>query len=499
MRINKKNDRSPSLRSRIFGAFAIFSLIVICILWLFQFVLLDDIYRAVKIGDLYNCADEVADGIARVSDTDDGYADRIRAATDSSAKKYTVCISIYEITRTGMGKRGELLTETHLNSFCFIHNIRSEDLVNNLYGKAKNAGGEYSEEIALSAVFGGELEAGENVIHVKLVEKDGRELLIMLNSELMPLDSTVGTLRLQLVIISLILIIVGFILSAVLSSRISKPIREMSNEASKLALGNYNVNFDGGNCEETVNLSEALNRAAYELGELDRMQKDLIANVSHDLRTPLTMIAGYTEAMRDLPGEATPENMQIVIDETERLTSLVSDMLEVSKYQNGSQIINPSRFNLTETVRVTIERYAKLMERDGYDISFHADSDIYVYADERRILQVIYNLISNAVNYTGDDKKVVIAQRIATRRDGDFVTLEVSDSGAGISKENLPLVWERYYKAHDFHKRANMGTGLGLSIVKNILILHGAEFGVRSALGEGSTFWFTLRVADFDK
>jgi signal transduction histidine kinase len=226
------------------------------------------------------------------------------------------------------------------------------------------------------------------------------------------------------------------------------------------------------------------------------MQKDLIANVSHDLRTPLTMIAGYTEAMRDLPGEATPENMQIVIDETERLTSLVNDLLEVSKYQNGEQILHKARFNLTQTVRRTIERYAKLKLRDGYDFTFDAEFDVYVDADERRILQVLYNLINNAVNYTGEDKRVIITQVVEECRDGRYVTIAVRDTGIGIPKEELPLVWERYYKARDFHKRANMGTGLGLSIVKNILILHNAQFGVESKVGEGSAFHFTLPVAE---
>ena len=270
----------------------------------------------------------------------------------------------------------------------------------------------------------------------------------------------------------------------------------MSSEASKLALGNYNVNFDGGNCTETANLSATLNRAAYELSKLDKMQKDLIANVSHDLRTPLTMIAGYSEAMRDLPGEATPENIQIVIDETNRLTSLVNDMLEVSRYQNGTQTLKMTRFNFTDVIRVTLERYAKLRERDGYSIIFEADRDVWVDADEGRILQVIYNLINNAVNYTGDDKKVVIRQSVT---DDGFVQLEVIDTGIGIPEEELPLVWERYYKVNDFHKRANMGTGLGLSIVKNILLLHGAQFGVSSRVGQGSCFWFRLALPSADE
>ena len=495
MRKNKDSDKKITLGARILVAFTIFSVIVVGILWLFQSVLLDDIYRGLKIGELGKCAEEVARGID-LTEVGDEFKEQLREVADRSAKKYTVCISVYEISRAGFGKYGELLTENHVNSFCFIHNIRSDDLVNRLYRKAVESDGEYREEISLSKIFGGDMDSGENVIHVKLVDRGERELLIMLNTELMPLASTVGTLRVQLIFISIILLVVGFVLSVVLSRRIAGPIRKMSDEASKLALGDYNVNFDGGNSRETANLSAMLNRAAYELSKLDRMQKDLIANVSHDLRTPLTMIAGYTEAMRDLPGEATPENMQIVIDETARLTTLVNDMLEISKYQNGSQIINPTKCSLTATVRGTIERYAKLMERDGYDITFEADEDVCVNADEGRILQVIYNLISNAVNYTGEDKRVVITQTIETRRDGRYVTIAVTDTGIGIPKDELPLVWERYYKARDFHKRANMGTGLGLSIVKNILILHGAEFGVESTVGVGSKFWFTMRVIE---
>ena len=125
-------------------------------------------------------------------------------------------------------------------------------------------------------------------------------------------------------------------------------------------------------------------------------------------------------------------------------------------------------------------------------------------ADEQRILQVIYNLIGNAVNYAGEDKTVIIRQTV----ENGEVLLEVIDHGIGIPEDQLPMVWERYYKVNDFHKRANIGTGLGLSIVKNILLLHGAQFGVKSMndvmaldankskVGEGSNFWFKLKTAD---
>lgn len=476
-------------------SFLFFALIVLAVLWLFQIILLDDIYRSLKMNELNRFAEEMSD-LAGESDINNFAV--IDEKADEIAKDKNICISIYRIESTLLGREGVVVCDKHVNSFCFVHNVRSVQLLNNLYRSASENGGEYTEQVYLSEMFGNDDidqdDSGLNVIKVKLVTSGDCEYLVLLNTELLPLSSTVGTLRTQLIFISIIVIILAAILAYFFSGRISKPISEMSNEASKLAIGDYNVNFDGGKCTETMNLSKTLNRAAYELSKLDKMQKDLIANVSHDLRTPLTMIAGYTEAMRDLPGEATPENMQIVIDETMRLSSLVSDMLEVSKYQNGTQILKIARFNFTEVVRKTLERYAKLIEHDGYSIVFESDCDVFVDADEGRILQVIYNLINNAVNYTGVDKKVVIRQTLVD--DGHEVLLEVIDTGIGIPEEELPLVWERYYKVNDFHKRANMGTGLGLSIVKNILLLHGAQFGVRSRVGQGSCFWFKLAVVN---
>ena len=494
MRKNKSEKHYLGLRAKMFFSFVLFGIIVLAVLWLFQIVLLDDIYRALKLNELDKCADRLTDSLTEAPSYDD-FDDR----AGELAKEYAVCFSIYDIQNADGRKFGTCVMDKHVNSFCFIHNIRTNEIFNRLYRQAKENGGEWKEEVRLSDVFGKRAgDAGENVILVRLVEKNGAELLILFNNELMPLDATVSTLRVQLIWISLILLIAAGILAFILSGRIAKPIADMSEEASKLALGNYNVNFDGGNCAETANLSATLNRAAYELARLDKMQKDLIANVSHDLRTPLTLIGGYSEIMRDMPEEATPENLQIVIDETNRLTSLINDMLEVSRYQGGTQVLKVTRFNFTEVIRTTLERYAKLREKDGYIIRFESDRDVWVDADEGRILQVIYNLINNAVNYTGEDKTVVIRQTVERKDDEESVLLEVIDTGIGIPEEDLPLVWERYYKVNDFHKRANMGTGLGLSIVKNILLLHQANFGVQSQVGRGSCFWFRLKLAQDD-
>ena len=208
-------------------------------------------------------------------------------------------------------------------------------------------------------------------------------------------------------------------------------------------------------------------KAADELSQVEHLQQELIANISHDLRTPLTMIGGYAEVMRDIPGENTPENMQIIIDETSRLSSLVTELLDFSKLQAGTLKMESSVFSLTQAVTAILTRYNKLKEQEGYQILFEPAEECNVYADEGRIGQVIYNLINNALTYTGPDKTVTVTQTV----EGDQVRIAVHDSGQGIPQEELPLIWNRYYRSKENHKRAIQGSGLGLSIVRSILEL----------------------------
>ncbi|MPM78332.1 Sensor histidine kinase ResE [bioreactor metagenome] len=194
--------------------------------------------------------------------------------------------------------------------------------------------------------------------------------------------------------------------------------------------------------------------------------------------------------MRDIPGENTPENVQVIIDEGRRLSDLVTDILDISKLQATVSQLNLSKLSLTKKIEAVLTRYNKLKEQDGYTIEFIKSEEVFVMADEIKLLQVIYNLINNAINYTGPDKKVVIKQTIKDNK----VKIEIIDTGEGIEKENIPLIWDRYFKVEKNHKRAKVGTGLGLSIVKNILELHNASFGVESKVGKGSDFWFEMEV-----
>ena len=327
-------------------------------------------------------------------------------------------------------------------------------------------------------------------ISVSIHNVGQEQYAIMQVSSLTPVSTMVKTLYDQLLWVGVVLGVLMLVLAEVLSRFITKPIVTMNLAAKELARGHYDAEFSGHGYREINELADTLNYAAAELSKSDALQKELISNVSHDLRTPLTMIKGYSEVMRDIPGENTPENVQVIIDETERLTELVNDMLDLSRIQAGMQKPQFEAFCLTDTVRATMLRYEKLTQQQGYHITFFAEGDARVYADRGMILQVVYNLINNAIHYTGEDRRVDVVQTVTE----DTVRISICDTGAGISPEEMPLIWDRYYRIDRVHKRAAIGTGLGLSIVKGILEMHHAVYGVESKQGEGSVFWFELKL-----
>ncbi len=337
-----------------------------------------------------------------------------------------------------------------------------------------------------------QMERAENVIYVTILNDGETEHIFFLNSMLTPVNATVYTLKIELIFISIVMLILSILLALIISRQISKSMIRVNDSARELAKGKYDVVFEGKDYKEIAELSDTLNYMAKELERTEQFRRELIANVSHDLRTPLTMITAYSEAMRDLPGENTPENIQVVIDESMHLTNLVNDMLDLSKLQAGVLVNNSECYNLTEGIRLVLKRYNKLMEQDHYRIRFIYDRDAWVTADAFKMEQVLYNLINNAIHYTGEDKTVVVCQILKDEK----VRIEIKDSGAGIAKEELPHIWERYYKIDKDHKRAVAGSGLGLSIVKHILELHQAAYGAESEIGHGSTFWFELKEED---
>lgn len=321
----------------------------------------------------------------------------------------------------------------------------------------------------------------------------GREIVLYLFSPLYPVESTITILTNQLFTVTFLSLIVASIIGIILAMRISKPIDDINKTAKRLAKGEFGIIFHGGHYSEIINLADTLTYTSIELEKASRLQADLMANVSHDIRTPLTMVKSYAEMIRDLSGD-NPEkrntHLQVIIDEADRLNVLVTDMLAMSRMQSGVAVLEKRVFSIREATESILQSYGVLMEQDGYTLIFNCPEDIRISADEAKIKQVISNLINNAVKYCGIDRTVYIS----ALKTGGKLRFEVTDHGMGIEPSELEHIWDRYYKASTNHVRNTTGSGLGLSIVKNILVLHKADFGVNSEVGKGSTFWFELKI-----
>lgn len=294
-------------------------------------------------------------------------------------------------------------------------------------------------------------------------------------------------------------LVLAFVASGAVAVLITKPVTEVTERAKELARGNYSLNFRKEYfCTEMTELSEALESARMEISKADSVQKELIANVSHDFKTPLTMIKAYASMIREISGEDKKKrdaHAQIIIDESDRLTALVGDLLDLSRLRAGMTDSVRTVFNLSEEVYRIAGRFDYLAETGGYKVETLVDEDIYTLACRERIEQVLYNLIGNAVNYTGEDKRV----RVKLFRKEKGARFEVIDSGKGIPPEEVDTIWDRYYRSSGTHKRPVQGTGLGLSIVKSILLAQGCPFGVISEVGKGSCFWVEFPPPEEEK
>jgi len=304
--------------------------------------------------------------------------------------------------------------------------------------------------------------------------------------------NTEQVLTTQFFLSSCIVFLMAFTLSAFIVMHISDPLTKISQNAHKIITGDFNMKTKTGDYTEIKILTENLNITSQEIAKTENFRKDLLANVSHDLKTPLTMIKAYAEMIRDLSGnhpEKREKHVQVIIDEADRLNGLVVDMLDLSKLQSGVASKNLTRFDFSEHLSLILSRFDYLSQEHGIKVTPEIEKNIRIKADLTKLEQVVYNLVNNAVNHAGSDKNVTV--RLFKKKDG-VGRFEVKDKGSGIAKEELPYIWERYYKAtkSQFHKRTMVGTGLGLSIVKGVMEMHGFAYGVNSAPGKGSTFWF---------
>lgn len=504
-RTKLKRWRLLPLRHKLSIYFMAFAAGMLVFLWVFQLAFLETCYTLIKQAQVKSYASQVISAIKSGEDTD---------SIDTILRRNEMSVYVYDSSNT-------ILEKKYSGEFNNPSGLRDIDMheVYAYYRSAKENGGKYTSVNAFEhhdmtyrtgepnpqsesrpnmsksqaspdePAIDNHHYKGENLIYCEIIDLSGNsECFVLITALITPVDSVISTLRVQLIVVSVVFVVFALALAYIVSKRISRPLGEINENVKQLAQRNYDVEFNSVGYLEAKELSDTLNLTRKELEKAENLRQELIANISHDLRTPLTMITGYSEVMRDIPGENTPENVQVIIDEANRLTSLVNDMLDLSKLQSGAIEIEREDFSLTDAIEDIFKRYTKLREQEGYNIVFKADKNAYVSADQIKMGQVLYNFINNAINHCGEDKTVIVTQKVSDKR----VRVEVTDHGEGIPADKLEYIWDRYYKVDKDHKRGVIGTGLGLSIVKNILDLHGARYGVKSKEGHGSTFWFEL-------
>ena len=451
------------LATKIFMYLAIFSLFILVFLFFFQVIFIDTFYEWTKTRTIKNLSKDIL-----VTERDTSLYDKL----DRVSYKENVCI---ELTNSN----GDNLYSSYGNN-CRLRSktIKRKFILSNKETNTYNLVNNFTKEKSIMSAT-----------------KLSNNLYIFISTSLIPLDSTINIIEQQLIVVSIVVLLLSIVVAYFISKRLSLPITKISKAAKLISKGKLKTKFETtSDIKELVDLTNALNDMKDELSKTEELQKDLMANVSHDLKTPLTMIKAYAELILDIninDKEKCKNNLTIIIEEVNRLNNLVNDILTLTKVESNLEKLEKSEFDLIKLIEKIVKQHNIYVIKDGYNIEFiHGNiKELVIEADKKKIEQVIYNLLNNALNYTGEDKKVIIK---VVENDKDY-TIMVIDSGKGIDKKEIDHIFDRYYRSKKNHKRYVYGTGLGLSIVKNILLLHNYPYGVTSKKNKGTTFYFKIK------
>ncbi len=342
----------------------------------------------------------------------------------------------------------------------------------------------------LTASTGGEVE------YLQTDTEDARYALISRKAEggtflivfsLVDVSEASRVLLQQLWIITAILMSAALVLSVLLSRLFSRPIVAVTKAAKVMAAGDYSVKTRVTTKDEIGQLTQALNELGDELGKAEELRRELIANVSHELRAPLTIIRGYAETVRDVtwPNEQKrTAQLNAISDESVRLSALVSDILDYSKLQSGAEPMQPDLFSCADAVGDIVGRFE--IEAGKRDIALEQDCpNGEIRFDRGQFTQVMNNLVDNAVRHAKPRSRV----RVVCAPQGENMRISVENAGVPIPPEELPKIWDRYHRAPKAGEAGGLGTGLGLAIVKSILERHGVLYGATSDEHK-TVFWF---------
>lgn len=455
------------INTKIWAYLVLFSFLILIFLWVFQVMFLSSYYEWRTTKNMKQIVNKLSNSYKQTNSDEDFYK-----VLEEFSFENGICIElsngIENIAYTNNFNRNECIRDGSSSKY-------KEEFINSNKTNQKYT------------MINPQFENKTLMYGIKL----DNSLYVFVSTSLVPINSTISILKSQFIYVTIIVLILSLIISYFISKKLSKPIEDITKSAKELAKGNYNTDFNTKtDIIEIKELTNTLNTTRKELARTNELRRDLMANVSHDLKTPLTMIKAYAEMVKDITYKDKAKrdaNLNTIIDEVDRLNALVNDILSLSVMESKMLVLNKEEFNLTELIKTIIKRYEIFSTTLEYKFIINAKDEIMVNADKQKLEQVIYNLINNAINYTGDDKTIYI--NVIKK---DNIRVEIKDTGKGIKEDEINLIWDKYYKSKKNHQRNTVGTGLGLAIVKQILELHNFKYGVSSKENKGTTFYFEI-------
>ena len=381
-----------------------------------------------------------------------------------------------------VNNRGVVFTETGPIGQRFGGIKLTEDEVRNVLD---------GQTVVKRGYFGGRFKTPMLTVGVPVTTEEGISGAIFMHSPIRSINQTmIGTFRLVL-LSAIISVVMAAVLIYFASRRISIPLVQMGQAATNISSGNFDIQLDESRDDEIGELAHAFNLMVKDLSDLENMRSRFVANVSHELRSPLTSIRGYITGILDgtIAEDDREKYLNVALQESKRLTSLINDLLSMTQLQSGQMTLNKEEFDINEVIRITVIKLEYRLNEKGIDFIPEFDSDILnVYADKAAIERVLYNLMDNAIKYSRHKGSIWVK----TFEGKGKAYISVRDNGSIINEEDLPNIFERFYKSDK--ARTETSSGLGLSIVKSIIDQHGEKINVRSSEGEGTEFMFTLKV-----
>ncbi len=388
----------------------------------------------------------------------------------SDAKIYVIKIDQESLANPKSLQLGKDLNESYL-----ISDLRKILNGENVFRKKQ-----YSQEFDTYVVFSG----------IPWKTNSGIAGAILLFSPISQIYGNLTKLNFVIWLTALVFILLSAVVTYINSLRISKPIKEMELAADKLASGENSEDLVVQSRDEIGKLAQSFNYMKQQLANTEKMRREFIANVSHDMRTPLTSINGFVSGILD--GIVKPEDytkyLNLIKDETLRLTRLTNEILQLAKIQSGSLKLCQENLKVADVLDSVLSSTKALIEGKSINVSVECASTITVYADSDKLKQVLINIVDNAVKYSGHGGAIFI--KVSTKP--AKTEFRIKDTGIGISAAELPLIFEKFYRVDKSRQSATGGTGLGLNIAKSLIELHGGKIWAESELGAGTEVVFEL-------